>query len=90
MLFGSTLMVDFVDSGSMGFRYFIFELGGGFIRDSTNDKILGFEEICNRLNEQQDTIKRNEQTIAILQQEMEDAQKLCDILSDKLKGWNNV
>lgn len=83
-------MVDFVDSGSMGFRYFIFELGGGFIRDSTNDKILGFEEICNRLNEQQDTIKRNEQTIAILQQEMEDAQKLCDILSDKLKGWNNV
>lgn len=49
-------MVDFVDSDSMGFRYFIFELGGGFIRDSTNNKILGFEEICNRLNEQQDII----------------------------------
>lgn len=37
----------------MDFRYFIFEYGGGFIRDSVNDKILGFEGICDCLNEQQ-------------------------------------
>ena len=39
--------------------------------------------------EQQATINKQEQIITILKQEMEDAQKLCEILSDKLKGWNN-
>lgn len=116
-------MVDFVDNGSMGFRYFIFELGDGFIRDSTDDKILGFEEICNRLNEQQTTItalkeendilkqklrknyiankqyeemkrlqKENEQLLQIkeiLQQEIKDTQAILEMLTEKLKGWND-
>lgn len=50
-------------------------------RDST--------KIVARLNEQQATIEQQEQSITILKQEIADTQVILEMLSEKLKGWNN-
>ena len=47
------------------------------------------ERLCNLLNEQQAIIERQEQSITILKQEIADAQVILEMLSEKLRGWNN-
>ena len=47
------------------------------------------ERLCELLNEQQATIKQQEQSITILKQEIADAQAILEMLSEKFKGWNN-
>jgi len=46
-------------------------------------------EICERLNEQQVTINNQKQKVEILQQEINDTQAILEMLTEKLKGWND-
>lgn len=50
---------------------------------------LSPSEICERLNEQQATINNQKQKIKILQQEINDTQAILEMLTEKLKGWND-
>lgn len=50
---------------------------------------LSPSEICERLNEQQVTINNQKQKIKILQQEINDTQAILEMLTEKLKGWND-
>lgn len=50
---------------------------------------LTAREVVNCLNEQQAIIEQQEQSITILTQEIADAQAILEMLSEKLKGWNN-
>ena len=50
---------------------------------------LTAREVVNCLNKQQATIEQQEQSITILKQEIADAQTILEMLSEKLKGWNN-
>lgn len=50
---------------------------------------LTAREVVNCLNKQQVTIEQQEQSITILKQEIADAQTILEMLSEKLKGWNN-
>ena len=60
------------------------------ISDSIENKdYYKFSDICNILNEQQATINNQEQKIKILQQEISDTQAILEMLTDKLKGWND-
>ena len=60
------------------------------ISDRVEDKdYYKFSDICNILNEQQATIEQQEQSIIILKQEIADTQAILEMLSEKLKGWNN-
>jgi len=45
--------------------------------------------LCDLLNTQQATINNQEQKIKILQQEISDAQAILEMLTEKLKGWND-
>ena len=47
------------------------------------------QKVCDYLNEQQATIEQQEQSITILKQEIADTQAILEMLSEKLKGWNN-
>lgn len=47
------------------------------------------KEVEKKLNEQQATIEQQEQSITILKQEIADTQAILEMLSEKLKGWNN-
>ena len=47
------------------------------------------EDLCDLLNEQQATINNQEQKIKILQQEINDTQEILEMLTEKLKGWND-
>lgn len=82
-------------------RFYIEAYG---IFDTYVDKQLTWDELRNTLNELWEENKRLRQGIiseqvymenhrlkqsnAILRSEMEDAHQLCEILSDKLKGWD--
>ena len=60
------------------------------IWDNETGECLGFvAQIKGRLNLQDDIIKQQEQSITILKQEIADAQAILEMLSEKLKGWNN-
>ena len=60
------------------------------ISDRVEDKdYYKFSDICNILNEKQATIEQQEQSITILKQEIADTQAILEMLSEKLKGWNN-
>ena len=50
---------------------------------------FGTEKIVDLLNTQQATINNQEQKIKILQQEISDAQAILEMLTEKLKGWND-
>lgn len=50
---------------------------------------LTAREVVNCLNEQQAIIEQQEQSITILTQEIADTQAILEMLSEKLKGWNN-
>ena len=50
---------------------------------------LSPSEICERLNEQQSIINNQEQKIKMLQQEINDTQEILEMLTEKLKGWND-
>lgn len=54
-----------------------------------SEHIFTVKEVCDKLNEQQAIIKQQEQSITILKQEIADAQAILEMLSEKLKGWNN-
>lgn len=54
-----------------------------------NDKIISTKECVKKLNEQQAIIEQQEQSITILTQEIADTQAILEMLSEKLKGWNN-
>lgn len=47
------------------------------------------EKLVGVLNEQQATINNQEQKIKILQQEINDTQAILEMLTEKLKGWND-
>ena len=47
------------------------------------------QKVCDYLNKQQVTIEQQEQSITILKQEIADTQAILEMLSEKLKGWNN-
>lgn len=82
-------------------RFYIEAYG---IFDTYVDKQLTWAELSDTLNElweenkslrqgivSEDVYMENhrlKQSNAILRSEMEDAYQLCEILSDKLKGWN--
>ena len=60
------------------------------ISDGVEDKdYYKFSDICNVLNEQQVIIEQQEQSIIILKQEIANTQAILEMLSEKLKGWNN-
>lgn len=50
---------------------------------------LTAREVVDCLNKQQVTIEQQEQSITILKQEIADTQAILEMLSEKLKGWNN-
>lgn len=54
-----------------------------------NGEPMDTEEVVDYLNEQQATIEQQEQSIIILKQEIADTQAILEMLSEKLKGWNN-
>lgn len=54
-----------------------------------NGKIISTKECVKKLNEQQAIIEQQEQSITILTQEIADTQAILEMLSEKLKGWNN-
>lgn len=82
-------------------RFYIENYG---IFDTYVDKQLTWGDLCDTLNElweenqrlRQGNVSeeiymenhRLKQSNAILRSEMESAYQLCEILSDKLKGWN--
>ena len=51
--------------------------------------ILDLKDCCDLLNEQQAIINNQEQRIRILQQEINDTQAILEMLTEKLKGWND-
>jgi len=60
------------------------------ISDSIENKdYYKFSDICNVLNKQQATINNQEQKIKILQQEISDTQAILEMLTEKLRGWND-
>ena len=67
---------------------FYYERGNEVVIED-NGKILSNKKIVDLLNEQQATINNQEQKIKILQQEISDTQAILEMLTDKLKGWNN-
>lgn len=58
------------------------------VRDE-NGKEYNLHELTNLLMDQQATINNQEQKIKILQQEINDTQTILEMLTEKLKGWNN-
>ena len=67
-----------------------FELRGLGVFDTENDnKSLSRVDVVELLNEQQATINNQEQKIKILQQEINDTQAILEMLTEKLKGWND-
>ena len=54
-----------------------------------NGKIISTKECVKKLNEQQAIIEQQEQSITISTQEIADTQAILEMLSEKLKGWNN-
>lgn len=54
-----------------------------------NGKEYNLHELTNLLMDQQATINNQEQKIKILQQEINDTQTILEMLTEKLKGWNN-
>ena len=54
-----------------------------------NDEELSTIDVVDLLNEQQATINNQEQKIKILQQEINDTQEILEMLTEKLKGWND-
>ena len=57
--------------------------------DTEKNKRIEIEDIVELLNKQQATINNQEQKIRILQQEISDTQKILEMLTEKLKGWND-
>ena len=55
----------------------------------TDDKPYANDDVVDLLNEQQATIDNQEQRIKILQQEINDTQAILEMLTEKLKGWND-
>ena len=47
------------------------------------------EKLIDCLNEQQAIINSQEQKIKILQQKIDDTQAILEMLTEKLKGWND-
>ena len=76
-------------------------LDGGenvFIKERGSDKTIHikiiegkneFVDFMKKVNEQQATINNQEQKIKILQQEINDTQEILEMLTEKLKGWND-
>ena len=58
------------------------------VRDETGRE-YNLQETIDILMDQQDTINNQEQKIKILQQEIKDTQAILEMLTEKLKGWNN-
>ena len=58
------------------------------VRDE-NGKEYNLHETIDILMDQQATINNQEQKIKILQQEIKDTQAILEMLTEKLKGWNN-
>ena len=54
-----------------------------------NGQMISTKECVNKLNKQQATISNQEQKIKILQQEINDTQAILEMLTEKLKGWND-
>ena len=54
-----------------------------------NGKEYNLHELTNLLMDQQATINNQEQKIKILQQEINDTQTILEMLTEKLKGWND-
>lgn len=54
-----------------------------------NGEPMDTEEVVDCLNKQQAIIEQQEQSITILKQEVADTQAILEMLSEKLKGWNN-
>lgn len=59
------------------------------VLDIVTGRTFNSFEIVDVLNEQQATIEQQEQSITILTQEIADTQAILEMLSEKLKGWNN-
>ena len=57
--------------------------------DNQTQEELGTTKVVVLLNEKQATIEQQEQSITILKQEIADTQAILEMLSEKLKGWNN-
>ena len=45
------------------------------------------QDIVDLLNEREDKVNHQEDVIKILQQEIQDTQRICEMLSEKLKGY---
>ena len=58
------------------------------VRDE-NGKEYNLHELTNLLMDQQAIINNQEQKIKIFQQEINDTQAILEMLTEKLKGWNN-
>ena len=52
-------------------------------------QIKDIERLEKFIQNQQAIIEQQEQSITILKQEIADTQAILEMLSDKLKGWNN-
>jgi len=59
------------------------------VLDIVTGRTFNSFEIVDVLNKQQATIEQQEQSITILTQEIADTQAILEMLSEKLKGWNN-
>lgn len=59
------------------------------VLDIVTGRTFNSFEIVDVLNEQQAIIEQQEQSITILTQEIADTQAILEMLSEKLKGWNN-
>lgn len=72
------------------FYYGIFDDGTEYIEDYWKKKYyFNLDDVEELLNEQQATINNQEQRIKILQQEISDTRAILEMLTEKLKGWND-
>lgn len=60
-----------------------------FVWDNEKEKKMTALQVTKKLNKQQATINNQKQKITILQQEINDAQAILEMLVEKLKGWSN-
>ena len=64
------------------------EIGHIYINNQDGEH-MSWIEVENTLNDQQASITKQEQSIKILKQEIADAQVTLEMLSEKLRGWND-
>lgn len=74
----------------MSERRFWFVIDNGkleYVQDNVTGEKITVTELEDLLNEQDKTIKNQEQRIKILQQEIQSAQQIGTLLSERLKGF---